>query len=146
MSKAAAAFAKKHGKRISKNPFPPGSYVMVIDPVRSSKNEPFYIGPFKVLRRNQGGAYQLLDTDNTLFPRNVAPSAMKLTRINPIDDEASYVVDKILDHKGSPSSREYLVKWKHFDDSFNAWIPTTNFDDLSVIDKYWSDKQTHSSS
>ena len=115
---------------------------MVSDPVRSSKNEPFYIGPFKVLRRNQGGAYQLLDTDGTLFPRNVSPSAMKLTRVNPIDDEASYVVDKILSHKGPPTRREYLVKWKHFDSSFNSWIPAKNFDDHGIIDRYWSSNNT----
>lgn len=139
-AKAVQAFTRKHSKRINKDPFPQGSHVMVLDPVRSSKSEPFYLGPFRVLRRNQGGAYQLLDSDNSLFPRNVAPSQMKLTRVNPVDDEASYVVDKVLNHKGSPSKRSYLVKWKHFDDSFNSWIPATNFDDLAIVEKYWATK------
>jgi len=113
---------------------------MVIDPVRSSKIDPFYIGPFKIIGRNRGGANQLLDTDNTLFPRNVAPSQMKLTTLSPLDDEASYVVDKILDHKGSSGKRSYLVKWKHFDSSFNSWVSASDFDDLAIIDRYWASR------
>ncbi|KAH9246534.1 hypothetical protein BASA81_015908 [Batrachochytrium salamandrivorans] len=50
VNKAQLAFIKKFGKQISKDPFPVNSSVMVVDPVCSSKNEPYYLGPFKVLR------------------------------------------------------------------------------------------------
>ena len=51
---------------------------MVKDPTRSTKLQPFYEGPYKVLRRNRGGSYLLLDHDNTLLPRPAAPVHTKL--------------------------------------------------------------------
>ena len=44
-AKATVNFAK--AKRILKEPFPVGSYVMLRDPTRSSKNRAVYEGPFK---------------------------------------------------------------------------------------------------
>ncbi|KAH9244023.1 hypothetical protein BASA81_018607 [Batrachochytrium salamandrivorans] len=108
VNKAQLAFIKKFGKQISKDPFPVNSSVMIVDPVRSSKNEPYYLGPFKVLRRTKGGSYEILDSDNTLFPRNVAPSMMKLIQRNAIDDQDTYVVDKILKHKG-PATKDPIL-------------------------------------
>ncbi|KAH6575759.1 hypothetical protein BASA62_001766 [Batrachochytrium salamandrivorans] len=66
--------------------------------------------PFKVLRRTKGGSYEILDSDNTLFPRNVAPSMMKLIQRNAIDDQDTYVVDKILKHKGPATKRSYFCQ------------------------------------
>ncbi|KAH6595999.1 hypothetical protein BASA50_005472 [Batrachochytrium salamandrivorans] len=85
VNKAQLAFIKKFGKQISKDPFPVNSSVMIVDPVRSSKNEPYYLGPFKLIQRNT------------------------------IDDQDTYVVDKILKHKGPATKRSYFVKWKHYD-------------------------------
>jgi transposase InsO family protein len=136
-SKSAAAFAKKQNRRISSDPFPIGGFVMIKDPFSKSKTDPPFIGPFKVLRRTRGGSYHLLDTDNNMFPRATAPSQMKLVRKNPIDDEASYIVDQILAHRGSSQKRQYFVKWKHFDSSFNSWVDASDFDDLEIINRYW---------
>ncbi|KAH6586770.1 hypothetical protein BASA61_006447 [Batrachochytrium salamandrivorans] len=94
--------------------------------------------PFKVLRRTKGGSYEILDSDNTLFPWNVAPSTMKLIQRNAIDDQDTYVVDKILKHKGPATKRSYFVKWKHYDFSYNSWVKASDFIDLSVINSYWS--------
>jgi hypothetical protein len=47
-----------------------------------------------------------------------------------------FVVDRIIRHRGFPSRREYLVKWKQFDDYHNSWEPACNFDD-TVISDYW---------
>ncbi|KAH6565896.1 hypothetical protein BASA60_009755 [Batrachochytrium salamandrivorans] len=105
VNKAQLAFIKKFGKQISKDPFPVNSSVMIVDPVRSSKNEPYYLGPFKR---------------------------------NAIDDQDTYVVDKILKHKGPATKRSYFVKWKHYDSSYNSWVKASDFIDLSVINSYWS--------
>ena len=139
-SRAIRRFAKH--KRILTEPFPNGSYVMLIDPRRSQKTEPVYIGPFKVLRKNRGGAYLLLDSDGTLFQRNVAPSQLKLISKDPKHDALSLVVDRILAHRGPPSRREYLVRWKSLPKSEDSWEPASNFDDLQCIRFYW---QAHSS-
>ena len=58
--------------------FPDGSYVMVMDVTKRSKLDPMFKGPFKVIRRTQGGSYILQDNDGKLLPRNYAPFALKL--------------------------------------------------------------------
>ena len=138
MSKAIHQFAKH--KKILKEPFPVGSMVMVKDPTRSSKLEPYYLGPFKVLRKNRGGAYLLLDSDATLFQRAVAPEALKLVRKDPKHDEVSYVVEKILKHRGPQHKREYLVRWKSMPSSEDSWEPAENFNELDCLRRYWSKK------
>ncbi|RKP15579.1 hypothetical protein ROZALSC1DRAFT_7303, partial [Rozella allomycis CSF55] len=49
--------------------FQPGAYVMVKDELRTKKSEPLYTGPFKIIRRNKGGAYELLGPDGTIYTR-----------------------------------------------------------------------------
>ena len=136
MSKAVHQFAKH--KKILKQPFPVGSMVMVKDPTRSSKLEPYYLGPFKVLRKNRGGAYLLLDSDHTLFQRAVAPESLKLVHKDPKHDEVSYVVDKILKHRGPVHKREYLVRWKSMPSPEDSWEPAENFNELDCLRRYWS--------
>lgn len=135
-SKAITAFARSN--RISKDPFPPGSFVMVINPTKSSKAEPSYEGPFKVLRKTRGGSYQLLDNDASLFSRAVAPSQMKLVSKNPKHDAVSFVVDRILAHRGKPAAREYLVRWKGGVPEDDSWEPFSSFNDQQIIAQYWS--------
>ena len=142
-SRAIAHFAKT--KRILKEPFGVGSYVMVVDPTRSSKTQPYYEGPYQVLKKTRGGSYQLLDSDRTLYPRPVAPSQMKIVSRKSQDDADAFVVDKILSHRGPTNRREYLVRWKGFDSSEDSWEPYTNFIDQQVISDYWSNLKAKSS-
>jgi hypothetical protein len=135
-AKAIVNFAK--AKRILKEPFPAGSFVMLHDPTRSNKNRAVYEGLFKVLERTRGGSYRLLDHDQSLHPRAVAPSQLKLVSKDPSHDPVSLVVDRVLDHRGPPSKRHYLVRWKHLPDTENSWEPAKNFDDDQIIADYWA--------
>src|SRR5689334_16401391 len=80
-STAAAADKMKHaadGKRILKQEFPKDSMVMIIDQHCTMKMQPKYTGLFKVLHKNHGGSYVLMDTLGSLHPTNVPPSHIKL--------------------------------------------------------------------
>jgi hypothetical protein len=108
---------------------------MAVDELRTSKSQPRYLGPFKVLRRNQGGAYILEDAAGNSLKRS--PEALKQVTRNS-EFGTSFVVDEIVEHRGdSRSEREYLVKWQGLDSSMNSWEPAKNFDSPSAINKYW---------
>ena len=125
---------KKHTKDIL---FPDRSYVMIIDVIKRSKLDPIYEGPFKVIWRTKGGSYILQYNDGRLLSRNFAPLALKLISQDPIFSDESYEIEAILDHRGEPQNREYLVRWKGFDITHDSWEPVENFNDHVVIDVYW---------
>ena len=111
------------------------------DPTRTSTLQPYYEGPFKVLKRTSGGSYVLQDATGALLPRNAAPSQLKIISHAPDDKQASFEVDAILDHRGTVNyDRSYLVKWKH--DHPHTWIPEQDFNDLDCISSYWKRRST----
>jgi hypothetical protein len=67
-------FAKKHKAKS----IPDGAMVMAVNFTRKYKMEPRYEGPYKVIRRNRGGAYVLMDRDGEVLGRNYAPSQLKM--------------------------------------------------------------------
>ena len=117
--------------------FPEGSFVMVVDTRKYNKLAPHYEGPFKVLRCTRGGSYVLQDMTGALLSRNYPPSAMKLISQDPIYAGDSYEIEAILDHTDVDNMRKYLVKWRGYDAAQNTWEPIDNFDDVSIIHKYW---------
>jgi hypothetical protein len=116
-----------------------GSYVMAIDPIRANKLEPRYEGPYKIVRRNRGGAYTLMDHDGTLLSRNYAPPQLMAvpSPTNPADHNEVLIVERIITHRKKGNNFEYLVKWKSFDETENTWEPASSFFDVSPIVIYW---------
>jgi hypothetical protein len=132
--KIRASFNDKHKLQ----EFPEGAYVMVLDATRSSKLDPAYEGPFRVLRRTRGGSYELLDADGALMKRRYPPSQLKLIRDpKPRPSHDVYIVEDIVDDRVDTNGEpQYLVKWKGFDETENTWEPRDNFIDLDVIKRY----------
>ena len=116
---------------------------MIQDELRSSKMQPRYTGPFKVLRRNRGGAYELQCNDGSVYTR--PPHRLKLIRQEPIPQgDTHHVVSSILKHsESSTGQNHYLVRWK--DKSLSdSWVLEKDFDDLTPIRKYWQTNRTAS--
>ena len=136
--KRCIVFNKKH-RIIS---FPIGSYVMATDPVRENKLSPLHEGPYKVVRRNRGGAYILMDHDNVLLRRNYAPSQLIAVPkpSQPIDNEQVHTVERIVDHRKTRGKLQYLVKWRDFSETYNSWEPESSFFDPLPITIYWRSK------
>jgi hypothetical protein len=118
--------------------FPDGSFVMTVNKSRTNKLEARYEGPFKVLRRNKGGAYILQDTDGLTLPRNYTTEELKLISHDPDEHGKSYVIERIIQHRGTAPNYEYLVKWKGYTAKYNTWEPTDSFDSTASIDAYWT--------
>jgi hypothetical protein len=125
---------KSAATQATENTFPPGSFVMAKDELRTAKAQPRYLGPFSVIRRNRGGAYVLRDAAGNMLKR--APEALKQVTINREFGDSSNV-ERVLDHRGKRSEREYLVKWQGQSDSHNSWVKVEDFDGQASIQSYW---------
>jgi hypothetical protein len=108
-----------------------GTMVMVVNETSKDKMEPWYEGPYKVVSRNRGGAYILMDRDGEVLGRNFAPSQLKMVLTDSWNED-SYAIHKFLDHRGASGREQYLVEWKEPKGS-QSWEPYRNFDDQEVI-------------
>lgn len=124
-------------QRIFSQPFPLGSMVMVRNISKSKKSEASYEGPYKVVRITRANGYVLQDRTGALLGRNYKVSELKLITDALETSAASYEVQRILNHRGPPSQREYLVRWKNYTADEDTWEPEENFDDMASIQEYW---------
>jgi transposase InsO family protein len=116
---------------------PIGAYVMAKDALKSAKAQPTYLGPYKVIRRNRGGAYELEDALGHRFKR--APETLKLV-LRSTDQAHVTTLNavNILQHegeRGTPSCR-YQVEWYNGEQE-SSWMPSHQFEDQRLITAYW---------
>ena len=134
-----AATLAKHRRIISSESVPPGSSVMLHDPVRNNKFEPTYVGPYTVVRRARNGAYVLKDATGDILDRHVPVDQLKIMSKKPRKaDNQIFEVDKILQHRGDPGKYEYLTSWKNHSFYHDSWEPETSFLDDQIIKNYWT--------
>jgi transposase InsO family protein len=141
----------KNHHRIIAQPFPLGSLVMVYNSARTSKVDPIYIGPCKVIHVNRNQSYTLSDNSNRVL-KKIPISHMKLVSRFPIDNPnlppsfqssnaESHEVKSILSHYPINGSFDYLVQWK--DSSLpSSWIAAKDFDEPKLIRDYWNSLKT----
>ena len=155
ISKASESFKNLEGERRNKkvkksgklfNPLQTGAIVMTVDELKSTKTQPTYEGPMKIIRRNRGGAYVLEGTDGTTYTR--PPNALKVISRDVENEnkelvreveEPSYEVKKILAHrKNKDGTYAYRVEWKGYATRFNEWVEEEAFNGKEMIHKYWN--------
>ena len=125
--------------------FPVGSLVSMVTPYKTAKLDAKYVGPFKVLAKNQGGAYTLQDKTGQLLPSKYPPSLLKSVSEDPIiAGERRYEVEAIVNHRGVPGKYQYRVRWHGYTEDDDTWEDESHFDDVNVIVSYWTKRnQSH---
>jgi len=123
---------QQQGQLISPESIPLQSEVMVVDPTRSelNKHAPKYIQKiFRVVSKTDGDNFRLMDVSNQrMYHRPVHLRDLLKVR-DPVAADSFFQVESILDYKGHPPNRQYLVRWKNCPASEATWEPSSAFDD-----------------
>ena len=109
---------------------------------RGSKLDPEFEGPFRIIGKSKGNSYTLVNTANHPYKRRVTTSQLKLAHSLPPfpDPSEHFEFERILEHRGDPGSREYLVKWKNYPLQDASWVRPEDFTDPSSLTRYWASR------
>lgn len=129
-------------RRLLITPLPADTCVMIKDPTRSTKWEPVWLGPYFVVRKTQGGTYEVRGPDGDVLTRTVPLDQLKVLSKRPAElDDNIYEIDKIMEHAGSDGHYVYLVKWKGYSADESTWEPASNILDYRCVRQYWDAKR-----
>ena len=93
-SKSRVDLGRKKAGKLAKS-IPVGSSVMIRDPVRSSKFEPRFLGPYKVVAITKAKTFRLLNSMGVLLPRSVPVSQIKLISAAELPEASSNKVSTV---------------------------------------------------
>lgn len=79
---------------------------------------------------------QLLNLDLTDGLEDEAAQDDHDTESMQAENQQSYEVERIIEHRDSPRGVEYRVKWKGYDNRYNRWLTSDMFDDAAIIEAY----------
>jgi hypothetical protein len=95
-------------------------------PGHSNKLQFFFSGPYRVLEVLSDSRYRLRDLENRIVKDEVHISNLRpyLTITDEVElEEDEYIVEELIDRRGTKSKREYLVKWRGYPRNESTWEP-----------------------
>lgn len=123
---------------------PNDTEVMLFDPIRRSKTDPPYIGPYVIVENVSEDHYIIKDAvaANAIpYHRAVRSGELKLLKfaVQKLTEHGTWTlfVDFIIAKRiNSDSSISYKVRWMGLDSSGDTWEPPSNIHDPSLITEY----------
>ena len=130
------------GRRDSKNAgkiesLPIGSYVYKEVPGLLGKLQARYVGPYRIVDRTSLGNYVLVSNSGTRLREATPISKLKKCTV---DNEESYEVERILEHRKIGKAFQYFVKWLGYSNADCSWINEEDFEDPGTVRNYWRQK------
>lgn len=120
--------------------FKQGCHVIVRLQTKAGQLAPAYNGPYTVIRKNRGNSYILRDHTGGLMPRNYTSIELKLIshdEVLELDDEIKHhKVAAILNHRGEPTKREYLVRFKNLSSDYDESIDQDYLNATEMLREY----------
>jgi len=105
-------------------------------PNHTNKLQFFYSGPYRVQRVLSNSRYKLRDLENRLVKDEVHISNLRpyhtITDEDAVEED-EYLVEELLQRRGSGAKTEYLVKWRGIAGSPN-WEGAAKFSPITVTD------------
>lgn len=136
---------EKHHKIIEEK-YPLNSKVMLLDPVRSTKMQPRWLGPYFIKNYTRNGSYTLADITGELLPRDVPTQHIRVIDFS--DNHVTkglhprhYEVQAIVKHRAERKTgrMKFLVNWVGYPDSKdNTWQYESDFDSKGPVREYWA--------
>ena len=124
--------------------FPINSKVMILDPTRSKKTDPRYLGPYVIVNHTANKSYTLEDLTGKLLDRDVPTQQIKLLQdggtidVQSTPQEQEYEVRAIIDHKEIGKDKyQYLTTWVGYPYSHQTWETESSFNTMKSINDYW---------
>ncbi|KAG0922918.1 hypothetical protein G6F30_013991 [Rhizopus arrhizus] len=70
--------------------------------------------------------------------RNYSPEELKIiSQDEVIPKDELYEIEAIINHRGEPGNREYLVRWKNYSKDHDSWLTAEAFTHPESINIYW---------
>jgi hypothetical protein len=156
---AQTAYGKYYNRKRQPHEFVEGDWVWLstrnLRQMRpSSKLADKFIGPFRIIQvvGDHKLAYKL-DLPKRYRIHNVFPITLlepwkgregaaptQEEQVN-VEPEDHYEVEAILDHRGPPDHRQFLIRWKGYSSEEDTWEPRTFIDDGPLIKDYEANMQ-----
>jgi hypothetical protein len=130
-------YDKLHNVKDQVKVIPIDTIVYLLDVVRAGKNQPPYVGPYKVVEMTPEGHFKIQDTVGALYHRIVEIKELKITHSSLPFGNNDYYVERILDHKLDKKNDSWLyrIRWTGLDHSYDKWV-AAKFIESSIINKY----------
>ena len=116
-----------------------GTMVMCKDEEKKSKHDQHWVGPYRIKEVIETGTYILVNDLGDELHRAV--SQLKVLP-NELEEESpdfeTVECEKIITHRGSGRTLQYLIKWRDLPHSDNSWVKPKDFHDVRIISDYWA--------
>jgi hypothetical protein len=83
---------------------------------------------------NQNNFDQIINNINDIYQMEEINETIGVENIN----EDTYEIEKVIDHRGTGLSTEFLIKWKNYSYEYNTWAKINKFDTIDCINEYFN--------
>jgi len=138
-----ATFERTH--KIIYDKYPINSKVMIVNPTRTSKLSPRWLGPYLIKNYTKNGSYVLADLTGELLSRDVATQHIRVidfsdNHLTKGFKERHYEVQAIVNHRIDKVTGEmfYRTNWVGYQKKDDTWQRESDFDSKKPIRDYWA--------
>lgn len=138
-----ATFERTH--KIVYDKYPINSKVMIVNPIRTSKLSPRWLGPYLIKNYTRHGSYVLADLTGELLSRDVATQHIRVidsseNHLTHGFKDRHYEVQAIVNHRIDKDTGEmfYRTNWVGYQKDDDTWQRESDFDSKKPIRDYWA--------